>query len=250
MAAAEDLASTYLFATERLYESLEYERALVQVAQARRLPRTLAEDVRIALFEGLIRWKMSMREESLVAFKAGLLLNLDAQLPVPASPELRDAFEGLREQVRRESRAQAGGQQAAQSDASARGHGGEEIPTDRPELQEQVLTPTSTPEPRPWLATPVQLGPMVVPKPTLALLGAGVVAGGVGSYFGLRSRGQLQGAHAVDFHDEMGARRAEGVRSARAANVLFGTAGVFVTSACLWWLFSSEEGKDMSGVGR
>jgi tetratricopeptide (TPR) repeat protein len=244
VARAEDHAARYIAAAERLYESLEYERALAQFAQARRLPRTLAEDVRIALFEGMILSDMGMHDEARIAFKSGLLLDPTAKLPVRTSPQVELEFEGIRGRVREELAVQEGKQKnetvvealpATPEDASA---------TDHPEAPTALLTPPEKPDTRPsWLTSSVRMGSVSVPTPTLALVGAGAVAGGVGGFFGVQSRDRLQTARDATFRDEMVARHGEAVASARTANILFGTAAVLTTSALVTWLLSeSAEG--------
>jgi hypothetical protein len=73
---------SYLISVNRLYEDLEYEQALGQIARARRLPRTVEENVALALYEGIILADMSRWEESTAAFKAALSLDPAAKLPV------------------------------------------------------------------------------------------------------------------------------------------------------------------------
>jgi tetratricopeptide (TPR) repeat protein len=86
----------------RLYESLEYERALQQVQRAKEVARTSDQDVTASLYEGLILADMGQGEQSLAAFKTALLLNPEAKLPVKASPKVSKDFEDLRLRVREE----------------------------------------------------------------------------------------------------------------------------------------------------
>jgi tetratricopeptide (TPR) repeat protein len=242
MAHGQDQAARYIAAGERLYESLEYERALAQFAQARRLPRTLAEDVRIALFDGLILSDMGMHEEARAAFKTGLLLDPGAQLPVPTTPRVELEFEGIRKKVREELAAR----QIQQKEALAKADPVErdDAPTRKhPETPAVVLEP---PEPRDvqpsWLKSSVYVGNVSVPTPSLALAVAGALAGGVGGFFGLQSRGHLQAARDTAFRDEMVSRHGEAVGSARNANLLFGTAAVLTTGAIVtWWVTGGGE---------
>ncbi|REG32856.1 hypothetical protein ATI61_104146 [Archangium gephyra] len=225
---AEEQSERYIAAGERLYESLEYERALAQFAQARRLPRNLAQDVRIALFEGLILSDMGMHEEAVAAFKSALLLEPEAALPAPASPQVTREFEGIRKEAREELAARDRKQREARTEAAP-------VRTNTARL-----TPVSTPTPRPtWLSSSIALGKVQVPVPALVLLGSGAVAGGVGGIFGLQSRAQIQAAHEAPFRNEMVARHGEAVSTARVANILFGVAGLLGTGAAATWLFSS-----------
>ncbi|AKQ67576.1 TPR domain protein [Myxococcus hansupus] len=74
----------------------------------------------------------------------------------------------------------------------------------------------------------------------MALLGAGVVAGGVGSYFGLRSRSNIQSAREALFVDEQ-ARYLDSARGqALGANVLFGIAVTAAVGAVTTYLLTDE----------
>lgn len=92
----------YLTSVNRLYEDLEYEQALGQIARARRLALTMAEKVELALYEGIILADMSRWEESAAAFKAALSLNPAAKLPVKVSPKVAQHLEAVRQQVQRD----------------------------------------------------------------------------------------------------------------------------------------------------
>jgi tetratricopeptide (TPR) repeat protein len=241
MAHGQDQAARYIAAGERLYESLEYERALAQFAQARRLPRTLAEDVRIALFDGLILSDIGMHEEARAAFKTGLLLDPEARLPVRTTPRVELEFEGIRKKVREELAARQLQQKGVLADAA---------PVERdaapahahPETPAVLLEPPDIRDVQPsWLKSSVQVGDVSVPTPSLALAVAGALAGGVGCFFGLQSRNHLQAARDTAFRDEMVLRHGEAVGSARNANILFGTAAVLTTSAVVTWFITREE---------
>jgi hypothetical protein len=75
--------------------------------------------------------------------------------------------------------------------------------------------------------------PVTVP---LVLLGAGVAAAGVGTYFGLDSRSQETAARDARFQGEAAARLDDARGSARLANILFGTAGLAATGALVTYL--------------
>jgi len=236
MAHGQEHAARYIAAGERLYESLEYERALAQFAQARRLPRTLAEDVRIALFDGLILSDMGMHDEARAAFKTGLLLEPEAQLPVATTPQVELEFEGIRRKVREELAARKLQQQEALAEAEPVTH--EEVADPEPPRTPAILLkPTETRDAQPsWLKSSILVGKVSVPTPSLALTAAGVLAGGLGGFFGLQSRDQLQAARNTPFRDEMVSRHGDAVGSARNANLLFGTAAVLTTGAVVTWL--------------
>lgn len=92
----------YLRSVNRLYEDLEYERALAQLDRARNLARTVEENVTLSLYEGIILADMSRWDDSAAAFKEALFLRLEAKLPLKVSPKVEQHFEAVREKVRRE----------------------------------------------------------------------------------------------------------------------------------------------------
>ncbi len=92
----------YLLSVQRLYEDLENESALKQIARAKQLPRTKNEDVLLSLYEGIIQADLSHWEESAAAFKAALSQHPEAQLPVNVAPKVKQHFEKVRQQVKQE----------------------------------------------------------------------------------------------------------------------------------------------------
>ncbi|WP_309888138.1 hypothetical protein [Archangium sp.] len=233
-------AARYITGAEQLYEDLEYERALEQLAQARRLPRSLEEDVRIALLEGLILADMGKRVDARAAFKAGLLLDPEAPLPVNTAPKVELEFEEVRAQVckqlkLKECKRQENPNKIKQPETSGTPTAKTD-PTETPPVE-----PNPVPPPPPWMPPRVRVGSMSVPTPSVGLLGAGVLAGGIGGFFGLRSRGQLQDARTASYQVDMANHHGGAQSSARTANVLFGAAGVLATGALVTWLLAGDE---------
>ncbi|AKQ69972.1 TPR domain protein [Myxococcus hansupus] len=74
----------------------------------------------------------------------------------------------------------------------------------------------------------------------MALLGAGIVAGGTGAAFGLSSRGKIADAREAPFYDQFVDHHGQAQRSARTANVLFGTAAGAAVGALVTWLLLGE----------
>lgn len=95
------LARAQLLSASRLYEELEYERALDALAQARRISRKKAEAVTIWLYEGVILANLGKKDAANTAFKAALQLQPEAKLPVKVSPKVQQQFDAVREQARR-----------------------------------------------------------------------------------------------------------------------------------------------------
>jgi tetratricopeptide (TPR) repeat protein len=92
----------YLVSVSRLYEDLEYERALEQIDRAKRMTRGVEADVALVLYEGIILADMGKMEEATAAFKAALFLRPDSTLPVQVSPKVAQHFESVRVEVKRD----------------------------------------------------------------------------------------------------------------------------------------------------
>jgi hypothetical protein len=92
----------HLTAAARLYQSLEYERALTQIELARKQPHSSEQEVELSLYEGIILAESGKQEASTAAFKSALLVQPDAALPVKVAPKVKSLFESVREQVQRE----------------------------------------------------------------------------------------------------------------------------------------------------
>ncbi|MHA7633863.1 hypothetical protein [Corallococcus sp. M7] len=101
LAAPSSEVKGHLEAIASLYEELEFERALGQLATARRQANGPEDDVELSLWEGLLMAELSRTEESNAAFMAALFLRPDAQLPVKVSPKVSNQFESLRKVVKR-----------------------------------------------------------------------------------------------------------------------------------------------------
>ncbi|HME89971.1 MAG TPA: hypothetical protein VKE49_01000 [Myxococcaceae bacterium] len=203
----------YLTAAARLYENLEYERALEQLARAKSHPRELGDDVAIALYEGIILADMGRRDESTAAFRTALLLKPDAALPVKVSPKVEQDFEKLRSKVRSELAPIIARQEAERKKRSERA---------------QQIKPT-----------PESLPPAYQPDAKLArssegftfkralpygLLGVSAIAGGVGAFFGIQSRNHVSNARTADSQDAAQSQLHQANQDATIANVLFATA--------------------------
>ena len=97
----------YLFAAARLYEDLDYERALAQVRKAKAIAETPEDDVQVSLWEGVIAAR-SPPEGGDRRVPCGALLDPNAELPVKVSPKVTEDFERLRAQALAEASAAKG----------------------------------------------------------------------------------------------------------------------------------------------
>ncbi|SEU39429.1 hypothetical protein SAMN05443572_11452 [Myxococcus fulvus] len=90
----------YLLSIHRLVEDLEHERALEQIARAKKVSKGPEDDVAVSLYEGVVLAELSRgKEEADAAFQAALFLDPEAKLPMAVSPKLRTRFEAVRQKV-------------------------------------------------------------------------------------------------------------------------------------------------------
>jgi tetratricopeptide (TPR) repeat protein len=242
--AADDF-NRYLRAAVRLYETLDYERALKQLERARRVARGVEEDVTLGLHEGIILADMGRWQDARATFKTALLLNPEAKLPLRVSPKVEAEFEKQRERARQELARMQGQQEprGAKPEAPTA-----VASTDRPEQkppEQSVLLPSAPP---PAAFTPtVEARPRPLPVVPLALAGTGVVAGGLATYFGLTSRGQVAAARDAEFQDDFLSHHQAARRSATTANLLVGTAGLAIAGAVVTWFLMPADAATASG---
>jgi hypothetical protein len=242
----------YLIAAIRLYESLEYEHALAQLGRARKLASTVQEDVIVSLYEGILHADMGRGEEARASFKTALLLDPNAKLPLSVSPKVEKEFETMRTRVKKELAGQQAQSQVTGTMVSPKPDPAEPsapsmspsstLATDRPEQSPPgpgTLVPSATPS-APLISTASD-AKLRLPTVPLALAGASLLAGGLGTYFGLHSRSQLAAARQSFYEDEAAARISQAQGSARTANLLLGTAGVAAAGALVTWFLLSGE---------
>ncbi|WP_255441948.1 tetratricopeptide repeat protein [Corallococcus sp. Z5C101001] len=224
----------------RLYDALEYEQALSAVTRAKRLARSEGERSASAVYEGLLQADLGRREKALASFREGLSLDPEATLPVKVSPKVVGDFEAVRRELQRARPALA---------RSATSRPGEPVPPSprapAPAPEEEaraqdapmrvaaapsVLTPSaesSRPATPPGvdLKSDARRSPSHrLPSVALVLLGTGVVAGGVGSYFGLQSRSNVRAARDAELTQDANRSLEDARPQALVANILFGAA--------------------------
>lgn len=215
----------YILAASHLYESLDYDAALEQLARAKALGPRADEEAEIALYEGIIYADMSgHRDQSQAAFRAALLLRPDARLPVKVSPKVERDFEQLRKQV---------AQELAKAKRSSRPP--PPPASDRPVAAAPPPTPSLVPDAPPTLAAPPPSGPQLfgvqVPLVPAALGGVAVAAGVGGTVFGLMTRSSLDQAQRATYQDEAYAHWQDATHTAPVANTLFVAAGLLAGGA-------------------
>ncbi len=94
---AADSPNPYLEPAARLYRSLEFQAALRTIEKALAWPtNSQAEEVKVALLEGLITAQLGDSDRAIGAFERALALDPAAQLPFKVSPKLSKLFEKAR----------------------------------------------------------------------------------------------------------------------------------------------------------
>ncbi|WP_223645363.1 hypothetical protein [Corallococcus sp. EGB] len=102
-----------------LFEDLEYERALDQVARCKEASNGLEDEVVLSLYQGVILAELSGRlRDAEAAFKAALRMNPDAKLPLTVSPKVRRHFEAVHKGVLREVAARGAVREPLKQEAS------------------------------------------------------------------------------------------------------------------------------------
>jgi len=249
-ALAADDFQRYLGAAVQLYENLEYERALTQIQRARSVARGVEQDVSLGLHEGILLAELGRWDEARASFETALLLEPSASLPpLSVSPKVQREFESIRQRVSaslaRRKQATKPGTATPPSSPKPTTPVEPSPPvarSDRPAQAPPARLAPPAPSPAPAPLT-VEASPRRAPGVPLALLGAGVVAGGLGAWFGVSAHQQLDQARVEPFRDDALAKFNEARGSARTANVLFGTAGLAVASAVVTW-FLLPRGSD------
>lgn len=272
-----DEVQRYLTAAARLYENLEYERALEQLARAKRYGEGVEDDVAIALYEGIILADMGRKEEATAAFKTGLLLKPDVKLPVKVSPKVARDFEAMRAEVRKELAPILAKQEAerkrkeqerveaerraeierrAEADRRAEAERRAEDERRRRREQERNRAVLANPDvqvkerdQRFTVAEEKGPPPQVLP---FLFTGTAVVAGGVGAVFGYLAGQKITEATEAQFFDQQYAALAQAGRQATVANILFATAGAAALGAITGFIFGggSDSARDTKAASR
>jgi tetratricopeptide (TPR) repeat protein len=220
-------------AAVKYYQGSDYESALDQLVLARQAAKGEQQEAVVSVYEGIVLYRLGRIDEARSAFDTALVLDSKAKLPATTPSEIKAEFEAARHRV-------SGMLQSAPMTAPSRSAATPPpapSKTDRPEQHSAPsLTPPSTASAPPvQVADKVEASPRLIPVVPVALLGAGVVAAGLGTYFGVSAHRQEQEALVEPFRMDALAKL-EGARgTARTANILFGTAGLAVAGAVVTW---------------
>jgi hypothetical protein len=90
----------YLRSATALYQALDFEEALVQLAQARKVASGIDDTVAIHLLEGIAQAQLNRLDEAEGSFLAALSLRPEVPLPLAVPPKVMRLFEQERERAR------------------------------------------------------------------------------------------------------------------------------------------------------
>ncbi|RJS21298.1 hypothetical protein DRW03_18000 [Corallococcus sp. H22C18031201] len=242
----------------RLYEDLEYEQALGLLKRAHQSSRGASDDTAVFLLEGIVCADLGRWEAARSAFRSALLQQPEARLPLKISPKVEREFEAERVKARQELARRTAATPASKTVATSKPLS---VDVEKPQVGSVALVAEDPLR----AAAPAESAPVASSAPsevltlrgdttrsgaasgrrvstvTWSLLGAGVVAGGVGSVFGVSSRGHVADARKAQFQDELILHHTQAESTARTANILFGVAGAVAVGAVVTWLLTPSE---------
>ncbi|NBD08269.1 hypothetical protein [Corallococcus silvisoli] len=231
----------------RLIEDLAYESALEQVARCKQLSTGPEDDVAMLLYEGIILAEQIKNRQSDAAFRACLILDPDATLPLNVSPKLKRRFEAMRKNVR--------------SELATRGEDRE------PPRREALALTQASPPPSEPLPVAVSVAPVAAPESALDASGSRAslrtralipaVAGGAlvataGIFWGMAEgrKAKLEGA-APDLHSRADAldvaRGARGLQKVSVGLLMGGVVGLGAATGM--YLLGAPEKRSSLQVG-
>jgi len=163
----------YVGSAAALFEKLEYEKALAQLKRAKTKSQGPEDDLKIALFEGVVLAEMGDAGAP-AAFAAALGMEPTATLPVAVSPKVQKVFDKAKAQVQKVLDAQAEVDRKRAEEAKKK--------DDEKRAQEEANRPAPPPTPPPAVVVE-QPKPAPKGKSLIGIvpLGLGVVGGGVGA---------------------------------------------------------------------
>lgn len=258
--------SRFITAASRLFENLEYERALEQLDNAKKLAKTADEQTEVALYEGVVLLELGRTDDAKAALQTALFLSPDAKLPVKVSPKVAQQVEGIRAKVkqelapilaRREAEAQIArlkeeAERKRKAEEEAKARAAAEAAKEKPPpavakvepLPPPKVEPKLEPQPEPTVEAappviveqPQQTGPRRKGVPIVALvfvaLGAG--SGITGAIFGSQSQSLVALAESeMTPHADAPGLLEQARPKALIANVMFAVTGALVLGAVI-----------------
>lgn len=261
--------SRFVTAASRLFENLEYERALDQLGNAKKYAKTADEQTEVALYEGVVLLELGRNDDARAALQTALYLSPDAKVPVKVSPKVLAQVEAIRAQVkrdlapilaRREEEEREKERKRKAAEEAARLAKAAELVKPPPPKEEQpkppVVVKRDTPkveeppppvlEPQPSVEEPKPVVTAEPPAPrkkgapivALVFLAGTAGAGITAAIFGSQSKGLVMQAEAAMWQAETQMALQDAQGKATLANVLFAATGALalgaLISAIIW----------------
>jgi len=244
---AVDMWRTHIDEARRLYENLEYERALEQLALAQSSARADQGALTVLLYKGIILSDMGKPEEAFAAFQAALQLHPDAQLPMVVSPKIQRLFDHMRKVA-----LQSSVKTQAQPEIQASAEPGLEPPVEpAPPRKQPKAQPDKAPESAVSGAHTVSQGGSLR-RWSWVPMTAGTMALGGGLYFFLNAEGKyekLNGDEPLSVEEAETLRR-DGKRQQNLAWVSAGVGGALLLAGGMMALFGPAPVQPQISMGR
>jgi tetratricopeptide (TPR) repeat protein len=242
-----DTGPSHIDEARRLYESLEYERALEELALAQRSSLTEQDALSVMLYRGIILLDMGKPEEAFASFQAALQLRPDAKLPMMVSPKIQRLFDHMRKVALQNS---AKAQAQPETQASAEPEPEPAVESALPPSQPKAL-PAGTPESALSGSHEVRQGGSMRRWSWIPMT-AGTVALGGGLYFFLNAEGKykrLNGDEPLSVEEAETLRR-DGKRQQNLAWVSTGVGGALLVAGGMMALFGSAPVQPQISMGQ
>lgn len=222
-----------------LYENLEYEKALKQLAKARSKASSPEDEGKIALLEGIVLADMGREEKALTAFKTGFGMDPDAKLPVDVGPKVLAVSERARANVRKMLAPQIAAQRAEEERKAAedkkRAEDAAKLAEEKRRADEEERLRNAPPPPQ-TVTKAAPTGPSV--RGLSWIPGAvGLVSAGIGTYFLISASSKYNAllAGTVDFATAQ-TYRTTGPTDATVGYALIGIGGAGLVGALVMFL--------------
>jgi tetratricopeptide (TPR) repeat protein len=264
-AGASEEFARFITAASRLFENLEYERALEQLSNAKKFASTPDEQTQVALYEGVVLIELGRTEEAKAAFETALFLSPDAQIPVKVSPKVKAQIEAVRAQVKKElapilakKEAEEKAKREAEEKAKKEAEAKAKKEADAKKLAEQQQQPQpkqEEPEPKKEIVVENKLEPqppvkdehpIVIEQPppetprkrgvpigTIIFGAAGIGTVITAGIFGGGSQSAIQQGMSAMWQSDAAMFRQQAMDKALVANVLFAVSGALLVATII-----------------
>jgi hypothetical protein len=209
----------YLAQAKVFFQGGDYKQCLKRVDQAQKWDSSEAEQAEVALYSGLCHFQLRQTKEAETDFALALRIDPRLTLPPLTSPKAVSLFESLRPK-----------EEPAATTATA------PPPKEEPRPPPPAAEPTATPTPEPHAEpapAPAVTASSHVPITPFIVAGLGVIAAGVGVFFGVSAVSSDNQARMATFQSDAISLRHSAEGSAAAADITYAFAGVALATAVI-----------------